>query len=197
MSNFILSAESTIDMPYSYARERDINILFYTYMVDDKEYVDDMLRDPAALPRFYQMLDSGKLPVTSQINVFRYQEYFEELLNKYEGDILHITLGSGMTSSINNAITAADLLEEKYPDRKIKVLDSICSSAGYGLLVDEVYEMKKDGKGIDEISDWVIKNRKNIHHQFFTIDLKFFQRSGRVRGAAAKVGNILNICLSL
>ena len=105
---FILSCESTVDVPYSYMESRDVPVLFYTYLVDDKEYVDDMGRDPEALPRFYAMLEDGKLPSTSQINEFRYQEFFEELLQK--GDLLHVAFGSGMTPSVGNAYTAAKFL---------------------------------------------------------------------------------------
>ena len=84
--HFTLSCCSTVDVPYRYLEERHIPVLFYTYVVDDVTYVDDMGRDPDALPRFYQMLAAGKLPQTSQINVAEYVEFFEGLL-KQGGDV--------------------------------------------------------------------------------------------------------------
>ena len=65
---FILSCESTIDLPYSYVQERELPVLFYSYSVDGEAHVDDMGRDPQSLPRFYQYIADGKLPSTSQLN---------------------------------------------------------------------------------------------------------------------------------
>ena len=79
---FQLSCESTVDLSYDYISGRDISVIFYTYVVEGKEYVDDMGRNPNALPEFFEMLKQGKMPATSQINTFRYEEYFEELLKK-------------------------------------------------------------------------------------------------------------------
>lgn len=93
--NFILSCESTVDMPYSYISGRDIPVLFYTYVINGEECIDDMGRDPEALPEFYRKLKEGGLPKTSAVNYAKYLEYFDELLKK--GDVLHVTLGSGMT----------------------------------------------------------------------------------------------------
>lgn len=78
-NNFILSCESTVDVPFSHTEERSIPVIFYKYTVDNKDYVDDMLRDPEALPRFYEMLDNGKLPSTSQLNKYTYLDFFDNL----------------------------------------------------------------------------------------------------------------------
>ena len=78
---FVLSCCSTVDLPYAYMAQRDIPVLFYHYVVGDQEYVDDMGRDPAALPRFYGFLKAGQLPQTSQINVADYLDFF--VLNLY------------------------------------------------------------------------------------------------------------------
>lgn len=189
---FILSCESTVDLPYTYVKSRDIPVLFYSYTVDEQEYPDDMGRDPEALDMFYQFLADGKIPSTSQINEFRYEEYFEELLQK--GDVLHIAFGSGMTGSVQNAILAAEELQEKYPDRRLLVVDSLCSSTGYGMLVDELADMRDRGCSMQEAYQWALENRKKVHHQFFSTDLKYYQHSGRISGSAATLGTILNIC---
>ncbi len=193
-NDFLLSCESTIDLPFSYVSGRNIEVLFYTYTVDGIEYDDDMGRDPKALDRFYGFLNDGKFPATSQINVYKYSDYFESLLEKYSGDIIHIAMGSGMSPSVNNAINAAAALMEKYPDRNIRVIDSLCSCGGYGILVDIAADMRDEGKSFEEIVSWLEENKACIHHQFFSTDLKYFKRSGRVSGAAATVATILGIC---
>ena len=190
--NFILSCCSTVDLPYDYMEQRGIPVLAYTYMVDGTEHIDDMGRDPASRPRFYQMLAKGKLPQTSQINVARYTAFFEELLRK--GDVLHLAFTSGQSASVNNAFAAAEALRERYPDRKLTVIDTLCSSAGYGLLVDTVADLRDAGKTLEEAAAWTIANRNRVHHQFFSSNMTQFHRTGRVSGAAAAVATVLNIC---
>ena len=168
-SGFILSCESTIDLPYSYCEQREIPVLFYSYQVDGVSYEDDMGRDPEALPRFYGFLDAGKLPSTAQLNEFQYETFFDTLLQ--QGDVLHIAFGSGMTASVQNALLAAEALREKYPERKLIVIDSLCSSSGYGLLVDGAADLRDEGKSMDEITDWVLEKRKKVHHQFYSTEL--------------------------
>ena len=191
-AKFVLSCESTVDLPFSYVSERNIPVIFYSYTIDGKEYVDDMLRNPEALPQFYQFLEEDKLPSTSQINEFNYLNFFEQQLQ--HGDLLHIAFGSGMTQSVRNAELAADELREKYPERKIIVIDSLCSSSGYGMLVDYAADMRDKGCTMEEIERWVIDNRQNIHHQFFSTELKHYRRSGRMSGATAMVATVLGIC---
>lgn len=191
-NNFILSCESTVDMPYSYITGRDISVLFYSYSIDGVEFEDEMGKDPNALIEFYEKIDNGALPSTSQINEYRYLDYFDELLQK--GDVLHIAFGSGMTPSVNNARIAAEQMREKYPERKLVVIDSTCSCGGYGLLVDTAADLRDECKSMEEIEKWVEANCRNVHHQFYTTDLKFFKRSGRVSGLAATAATILGIC---
>ena len=190
---FTLSCCSTVDLPYSYMESRDIPVLFYTYVVDGREYDDDMGRDPEALPRFYAFLKEGKLPQTSQINVAAYTEFFEKLLDK-GGDVLHIAFTSGQSGSVHNAFLAAEELKDRYPGQRLVVIDSLCSSSGYGLLVDYAADMRDEGKTLDEVAQWVLDNRNKVHHQFFSSDMTQFRRTGRVSGAAATVATVLNIC---
>ena len=184
-TNFILSCESTVDLPYSYISGRDIPVLFYSYSVDGESYVDDMLQDPQTLSRFYGFLDAGKLPSTSQINEFCYLEFFEQL---------HIAFGTGMTQSAVNAERAAAQLREQYPERKLLVVDSLCSSSGYGMLVDYAADMRDEGLSIEQTQQWLLENRKNIHHQFYSTELAHYRRSGRMSGPTAMIATILGIC---
>ena len=189
---FILSCESTIDLPYTYTDERQIPVLEYAYTVDGQSWPDDMGRDPDSLSRFYQFLAEGKLPSTSQLNEAQYEDFFAPLLE--QGDVLHIAFGSGMTASVQNANLAAETLREKYPERKLVVIDSLCSSSGYGLLVDAAADMRDAGRSLDETADWVTANCNKVHHQFYSTELKFYRRSGRMSGATAAIATILDIC---
>lgn len=192
MHSFVLSCESTVDMPFSYVQERGIPVLFYAYMMNGAEHEDNMGRDPEALKAFYRDLNVGHFSQTSQINEFRYIEFFDSLLQK--GDLLHVAFGSGMTASVQNAYLAADEMRKKYPERKIIVVDSLCSSSGYGLLVDYAADLRDAGRSMEETENWLLENRQKVHHQFFSTDLTHYRRSGRMSGAAAMLGAILNIC---
>lgn len=191
-NNFQLSCESTVDLPYGYITGRDISVLFYTYMIEGREYEDDMLRDPDALPHFFARLKAGQRPSTSQINVSRYLDFFDALLQK--GDLLHIAFGTGMTPSYYNACRAAEALREKYPDRKLIVIDSLCSCLGYGMLTEKAADLRDAGLCLEDVAQRILGLRLHMHHQFFSTDLTQFRRSGRVSGPAAAVGTFLNIC---
>ncbi len=193
MSNFILSCESTVDMPYSYISGRGLKVLFYSYTVNGESYPDDMERDPNSLPQFYERLKEGHIPTTSQINQFAYEEFFKEILDEGK-DVLHLCFGTGMTQSYAQAVNAVESLKAAYPDRKIVVIDTTCSSSGYGMIVDDAADLYEEGKSLEEIAKYVEDNKYHIHHQFYTTDLKYFKRTGRVSGPAASIGAVLKIC---
>ena len=108
--------------------------------------------------------------------------------------MLHLGFTSGQSGSIHNAFIAADMMREKYPDQKLLVVDTLCSSSGYGLLVDTVADMRDAGASIEEAYQWTLDNRNKVHHQFFSTDMTQFRRTGRVSGAAAAIATVLNIC---
>ena len=189
---FILSCESAVDLPYSYISGRDISVIFYTYSINGELFTDNMQQDEHNLKDFYEKLDGGVIARTSQINEYKYYDYFDKLLET--NDVLHICMGTGMSPSYYNALMAKQLLINKYPERKFVILDSLCSSGGYGLLVDICADMKDKDKSIDEILNWVMSNRNKIHHYFFSTNIKFFKRSGRVNGPTAFISSTLGIC---
>jgi len=188
---FVLTCESTADLPIKYLAKRQIAALPYTYCIDDTEYVDDM-GEFNGRTNFYKMLKQGKRPTTSQINIERYKNFFRQQLS--QGDLLHIAFDSGLSQSVYNAYYAAEELKEEFPNRRIVVLDSTCGCLGYGILVDTLADMRDNGAGFDELFDWAKENRTKIHHQFFSTTLSYYRRSGRVSGPAAAIGNILHVC---
>ncbi len=191
-NNFILSCESTCDLPLTYVKENNIPILFYSYVLNNEVLIDDMGEKPEAKKNFYNLLETGSIPKTSQLNVIEYKEFFYEQLKK--GDILHITFGTGMTNSYQNALIAKKELEEEFKDRKIYIVDSLCSSSGYGMLVCFANDLKNQGHDIEYIYNWLLNNRNKIHHQFFSTDLKYFKRSGRISFTSAILGTMFGIC---
>lgn len=192
MSDYIISCCSTADLTEEHFNKRDIHYICFHYELDGAAYMDD-LGKTMNLDDFYKAMSEGADTKTSQINVDEYEAYFEEFLKEGK-DILHLTLSSGISGTINSANIAAETLKEKYPDRKIYVIDSLAASSGYGLLMDKVADLKDEGMGIDELKDWVIENRLKVNHWFFTTDLTFFIKSGRVSKVSGFVGNLLNIC---
>jgi len=192
MSDYVLSCCSTADMPEEYFKNRDIPYVCFHYNMDGKEYPDD-LGKTMPFQEFYERIAKGALPTTSQVNIGQYLDFFEPLL-KAGKDILHISLSSGLSGSYNSACVARETLLQKYPDRKIFLVDSLGASSGYGLLVDAAAGMRDKGVSIEELHDWLEKNKLTIHHWFFSTDLSHYKRGGRISAASAPMGSLLNIC---
>ena len=192
MNNYILSCCSTADLSKEYFEKRDIKYICFHYELDGKQYADD-LGQTMPFEDFYRAMQEGADTKTSQVNAAEYEEYFEPFLKEGK-DILHISLSSGISGSFNSANIAKDILEERYPDRKIYVVDSLTASSGFGLLVDKLADMRDEGKSIDELYEWVNENKLKCHAWFFSTDLTFFVKGGRVSKTSGFVGTILNIC---
>lgn len=192
MTDFILSTTSSADLSIEELYKEDIKWIGYPYQLDNKEYIDD-LGKTISLDQFYQRMTEGASVSTSQITYVRYIDYFEDLL-KYEKDILHLCLSSGITGEYQQALMAKKELEEKYPERKILVLDSLTGTTGQGLLILEMNKLRKEGKSIEEVYDWAVNNRLKINAMIFTTDLTYLVRGGRLSKAAGSFGNLLNIC---
>ena len=190
--SYVLSCCSTADLTEEMFRDLDIHYICFHFTLDGKEYPDDLGKS-MSFPDFYNAMANGADTSTSQINVEEFVEYFETFLKEGK-DILHLCLSSGITGVMNSALVARDLLGEKYPDRKIYIVDSLAASSGYGLLMTALAEKKKAGCGIDELKDWAEANRLRLHHWFFSMDLTFYVKGGRVSKTAGFVGNALNIC---
>ncbi len=192
-NTFILSCESTTDIPFSVYKNRNIPVIFYKYTIDDEVHFDNMSRDISEHINFYDAIKKGKLPKTSQINQFEYGEYFEGLLTE-NLPILHIGLSSGITPSVNNAKMAAKEINERLGEDRILVIDSLAASSGFGLLMELAINEKEKGKSREEVAEYVSNIKNNIQHIFYSSDMQFFRRSGRVTGVAATVAGVLGIC---
>jgi len=192
MAEYILSGESVMDIPYDYAKSRNISVIFYQYEVEGNKYDDVMERDPRAMEQFYGFIDAGHIPSTSQVNQFTYEEYFRKLLEQGK-DVLHLCLSTGFTGSYQNAVNAAEDLKGEFPDRKLYVIDTYCGCGGLGLYVDNVADKRDEGLNIDELYDWAMNHRLCVQHFFTNPDLRYFKRTGRLTGPAAALASVLNI----
>ena len=145
------------------------------------------------LSEFYAKMAAGADTKTSQINTAEFTDYFESFL-KNGHDVLHISLSSGLSGTYRSACIAAEELREKYPERKLLIVDSLGASSGYGLLVDLVADLRDAGKSIDEAYEWTVENALNIQTWFFSTDLTFYVKGGRISKASGWFGTALKIC---
>ena len=192
MSDYVISCCSTADLSKEHFEKIDVHYCCFHYEMDGVQYSDD-LGQSMDFDVFYQRMTDGAMTKTSQINADEYEEYFAQFLSQGK-DIIHLTLSSGISGTFNSANLAKALLEDKYPDRKIYVIDSLAASSGYGLLIDHLATMRDSGATIDELAAWVEEHKLNLNHWFFSSDLTFFIRGGRISKAAGAVGTVLNIC---
>ena len=192
MGEFRLTTCSTTDLSHEYFEKRNIGVVYFHFELGGTDYPDDCGATVPPAELFKRMLD-GEDTKTSQVTMGEYMDFFEPIL-KEGHDILHIAFSSGLSGSFNSARLAADDLSMKYPDRKIYIVDSLAASTGHGLVVDAAADMRDEGKSIDEIRDWLEANKNKAHHWFFSSDLTFYIRGGRVSKTAGAIGTVLGIC---
>ena len=192
MSDYILSCSSTVDLTPMQMKTRGIRYICFHFMLDGQEHDDDMGETILAEELYARMTDGAETK-TSQVTVAEYTEYFEQLLQEKK-DILHVEFSSGLSGSYNSARLAVEELREKYPDRKIYLVDSLGASSGYGLIMETLADLRDSGKSAEELSQWVEENKLRMHHWFFSTDLSFYIKGGRISKTAGTVGSILGIC---
>ncbi len=192
MGDYILSCCSAVDLKREHLERRNIPFLCFHFNLGGKDYEDD-LGQTLALPDFYQAMVDGAMTNTSQINISQYLDFFKQFLEQGK-DVLHVSLSSGISGTVNSARNAAAIASEQYPDRKIYIVDSLAASSGYGLLMDELADLRDRGMSIEEVRDWAEANKNKLHHWFFSTDLTFYVRGGRISKTAGVFGTMLNIC---
>ena len=190
MSEYIISTSSTADLPKSYVEENGLLYFPFSFDIEGKEYKDNFGQD-MSVKDFYARLRQGASSTTSMINRAAFEQGFIPHLEKGT-NILHIEFSSALSGTYQNAVSAAQDLNEKYPGKLI-VIDSLCASLGQGLFVDYAVQMKKQGKSMQEVADWLEANKKNIIHWFTVDDLNHLRRGGRISKASAFFGTMLQI----
>jgi len=192
MSDFILSCCSTADLSKEHFERMDVHYICFHYLLNGVDHPDD-LGQTMSFPDFYQAMVDGAETSTSQVNISEYLDYFTPFLEAGK-DILHLALSTGISGTYNSAVSAAAIARERYPDRKIYIVDSLAASSGFGLIMDTLAELRDQGMDIDQLRDWAEENKLRMHHWFFSTDLTFYVKGGRVSKAAGIFGGLLNIC---
>lgn len=189
--NYILCCDSSGDLSLEECRARNITTIPYKYTLGDKDCLDDLVSVTPEV--FFKTMEEGAMTRTSQPNTEDYVSFWEPFLESGK-DIVHLCLSSGISGGILSANVAKGLCGEKYPDRKIYVIDSLAASRGLGLFADKLADMRDGGKSAEELYSWAEEHKLNLHHWFYTTDLKYFVRGGRVSKASGWVGSLLSIC---
>lgn len=189
MGNYVITVNSTVDLPKEWLEERNIPVMALRYTIDGETYED---MSGLSHKEFFQKLREGKMAVTTQMNPEEAKEKFEPIL-KAGNDILHLGFSSGLSGTYNSMRIAAEELAEEYPDRKIIVIDTLCACLGEGLLLYYALKRKEEGMTIDELAQWVEENKLHVCHNVTVDDLNHLQRGGRVSKTAAILGTMVQI----
>ena len=192
MSDYILSCCSTADLTHEHFESRDIHYICFHFFLDGKEYPDD-LGQSVPFDQFYDAMSKGADTRTAQVSIGEYVDYFTPFLEQGK-DIVHVSLSSGLSGTVNAARNAALIVKERFPERNVYVVDSLGASSGYGLLMDRAADKRDEGLSAEELAKWVEENRLKVHHWFFSTDLSFYVKGGRVSKTAAFFGGMLDIC---
>lgn len=190
MRDYVIFADSACDISLDLLNEWGVKYcsLSLVFNDDPKEYLDHEIPSKD----FYNRMRNGALPKTSAANMGKFVAAFEEIV-KDEKDILYIAFSSGLSSTCNFAREAAKEIMNQYEGSKITVVDSLCASAGYGLLLYLAVEKKNTGMSMNDIAEFVENKKLNVAHWFTVDDLKYLKAGGRISATTALLGGMLNI----
>ena len=192
MASYALTCCSTADLTREHFAARDIQYVCFHFTLNGETYPDD-LGQSIPFPIFDQAMANGAETSTSQVNISEYLDFFTPILESGK-DILHVCLSSGLSGSYNSASSAALIAREQFPDRKIYIVDSLGASSGYGLIMETLADLRDEGMDIDTLHQWIEENKLRMNHWFFSTDLTFYVKGGRVSKAAGFIGGVLGIC---
>ena len=189
MSEYVITTDNNSDLPEKYLKDHGVGCMYLSYSMDGKNYTHENF-----LPEheFYEAMRNGSMPTTAQVNPENAKTLLEPYLKEGK-DILHIAFSSGLSGTYNSSRIAAEELMEEYTDRRIIVVDSLSASLGQGLLVWLAQQKKELGQTLEDVADWVEKNKLKMVHLFTVDDLNHLYRGGRVSRTTAIVGSMLNI----
>ena len=192
MREYKILTDSTTDLSPQLVAQTGVTVLPMTYTIGEKSYRNDPEETDLSSGDFYDMLRGGAMSTTSQINVETFREVAGQMAR--DGfDVLYVGFSSGLSGTFNSARIAFEDLSAEYPEHKFLAVDSLCASMGEGLLVYHAAQRQKAGRSIEETARWLEENKLHLAHWFTVDDLNHLKRGGRVSGAAAFFGTMLNI----
>lgn len=182
--------DTSANLPAAFLRENRVVTVPFSYYIDGVEYLapDSEVFDGDT---FYSQLREKEV-TTSLVNVQRYLDYFTPILERGK-DLLYIGMSSGISGAMQSAATAAALLQEQYPERKIQTFDTLAASLGEGMFVIEAVRLQNEGCGIEAVVEALERKRPKVCQYFTVEDLRYLKRGGRISGATAMVGTVLNM----
>ena len=183
--------DSACDLTRDYIKNNNIGLLSLILNLDGQAIKDD-LGETLSYKDFYNKMREGATPTTSQINAHEFEEEFIKYI-KNGDSIIYISLSSSLSGTFNSANIAKDNLMDEYPNSNIYLVDSLSVSVGQGLLVAKACEMRDSGIGAEEIVNWLEENKRKVIHSILIDDLNHLKRGGRISGATAAIGGLLNI----
>ncbi|MBR2924189.1 MAG: DegV family protein [Clostridia bacterium] len=191
MNSYVFMTDSDSDLPFSYVDELDLTMVYMPYMIDGKEYFDDLGRG-GKQKEYFDNMRAGATPVTSLLPQAVYEEYFEPVLEQGK-DILFVAFSSQLSGTIRNIYAAREELLEKYPKRKITVVDTLSISAPQTILILKAHAMYREGKSMEEVAAWLEENKLKAQAWFTVDDLVYLKRGGRIGAVAAAMGTMLDL----
>lgn len=189
MSNYVITVNSTVDLPKAWLEERGVPVIPLRYTIDNETYVD---MEGLSSKEFFGKLRNGSMAVTSQVNPDQAREMLEPFLKEGK-DVLHLAFSSGLSGTYNSMRLAAEELKEDYPERKIMVLDTRCACMGEGVLLYYVLKKKEEGASIEEAFAYADEMKEHIGHYVTVDDLNHLYRGGRLSKTSAVLGSMIKI----
>lgn len=190
MPNYKIITDSSCDFTKQQYADLDLTYAPLTLLYNGEPH--DSITEPADLKVFYDELRGGAMPTTAAVNPDGWANIMEPILAEGK-DILCLTFTSGLSTTHQSAVIAASELKEKYPERTINVVDTLCAALGQGLLVWYACHKRDAGLGLEELTAWVEETKLHICHEVTVNDLNHLKRGGRVSATTALVGSMLNI----
>ena len=189
MPNYQIITDSGCDLPISLQEALDVKCISLSLLFREQTLPDSVNDD---IVEMYQALRQGEVAKTAAVNPDGWASIMEPALQEGK-DVLALAFSSGLSTTYQSAVIAAGELMEQYPNRKIRVVDTLCASLGQGLFVHTACRKRDAGMSLDELADWAESSKQNLCHWFTVDDLMFLKRGGRVSAATALVGTMLQI----
>ena len=190
MSNYQIVTDSCCD--FTKAQYGALGVTYVPLTLRYKGQEIDGFTEAEDLHNFYDSIRQGEMPTTAAVNPQAWANAMESALEAGR-DVLCMTFSSALSTTHQSAVIAAEELREKYPDRTIYVVDTLCAALGQGLLVYKACEKRDQGYTLEQLYNWVEENKLKLCHWVTVDDLDHLKRGGRISATTAFVGGLLNI----
>lgn len=190
MNKYVILTDTACDISAELLKEWNVKELDLTFHFEDDNIECEGRKMP--IKDFYNRMREGGIAKTAAINPDSFMTVFENEL-KNGNDILYLAFSSGLSTTFNSSNIAMNELREKYPERKMITVDTLCASAGQGLCVYLAVQKQREGATLEEVAEYIENIKLNISHWFTVDDLVYLKRGGRVSPTVAFVGSVLSI----